>query len=353
MSRRTVAGLLAVGLVVVLGAVALTRPVDYVTFRPGPTMNVLGEYAGKSIITVSGHRDKGGLRMVTVYESGPDENISLFSMIYGWLDPDIAVLPKDAVYGPDETDDSAHQQSAVEMSSSQDSATAAALKALGISYQEETEVAVDSVVKDGASVGKLKDGDVLLQVDGQQVSDVTNLVDLVSAIKPGTPTVLTIRRGKAKQQVTVTTKADPEDPKLSRIGVVPTARLRFQFPFTVKVQLPGTVGGPSAGMIFALTIYDVLTPGSLTGGKQVAGSGTIDPDGNVGPIGGIGQKLPAAQRDGARLFLVAADNCAEALRSHYDPGKMRLVKVSTLSDAIKDVETWRKDPDAELPRCTR
>ncbi|RNM15121.1 signaling protein, partial [Nocardioides pocheonensis] len=75
--------------------------------------------------------------------------------------------------------------------------------------------------------------------------------------------------------------------------------------------------------------------------------------GTVGEIGGIGQKLPAAQRDGAKLFLVAAANCAEAVRSHYDPGKMRLVKVEKLADAIKDVEAWRDNPGADLPRCTR
>jgi PDZ domain-containing protein len=101
MSRRTVAGLLALGLMVALGVVAARTPVDYVTFRPGPTMNVLGKYAGKTIVTVSGHeeyRDDGALRMVTVYPSGPDDNISLLNMVYGWVDPDIAVLPKDAVY---------------------------------------------------------------------------------------------------------------------------------------------------------------------------------------------------------------------------------------------------------------
>ena len=70
-------------------------------------------------------------------------------------------------------------------------------------------------------------------------------------------------------------------------------------------------------------------------------------------IGGIAQKLPAAQRDGAKLFLVAAANCAEAVRAHYDPGKMRLVKVEKLADAIKDVEAWRDNPKADLPRCTR
>jgi PDZ domain-containing protein len=352
MSRRTVAGLVALGLIAVFGVTAASKPVGYVTFRPGPTMNVLGKYDGKTIIDVTGHqsyRDNGALRMVTVFESGPDDHLNLLDMITGWVNPDVAVLPRSAVYQEGETDETSHQESAVEMSSSQDSAVAAALTTLGISYR--TEVAVSQVDKTGASAGKLEKGDVLLAVDGRSTADPTHLVDLIRAIAPGTPTELTLRRGGAERKVTVTTKAAPDDPKASRIGV--GVALDYLFPFKVKVQLPSTVGGPSAGMMFALSIYDVLTPGSLTGGKVVAGTGTIDPDGNVGPIGGIGQKLPAAQRDGARLFLVDADNCAEAVRSHYDPDKMRLVKVSTLSEAIKDVETWRDDPGAALPRCTR
>jgi len=352
MSRRTLAGLLALGLLVVLGVVAARTPVDYVTFRPGPTMNVLGTYDGKEIIKVSGHEtydDTGALRMVTVYPSSPDEKLNLFNMIYGWVDPDTAVLPRDAVYAPDETTDSAQEESAVEMSSSQENATAAALGVLGVPYQ--TEVTVNDVVKDGASAGKLEKGDVLLAVNGTATPDPTKLVSVIRSIKPGTPTELKVRRDGAEITVTVTTKADPEDKNASRIGV--GIRTAFTFPFTVKIQLPGTVGGPSAGMMFALAIYDVLTPGSLTGGKAIAGSGEITPDGTVGSIGGIGQKLPAAQRDGARLFLVAAENCAEAVRSHYDPDKMRLVKVHKLADAIKDVEAWRANPKAALPRCTR
>jgi Lon-like protease len=352
MSRRTVAGLLALGLLVVLGAVAATRPVGYATFRPGPTMNVLGEYDGKTIVKVSGHetyRDKGALRMVTVFAGGPDERTNLLNMLYGWVDPDIAVLPKSVIYGKGETDETNRQQSAVEMSSSQDNAIAAALSALGVGYQ--TEVELSDVADDGPSKGKLEKGDVLLAVDGKTTPEPNRLVELIRAIAPGTSTVLTVRRDGPERQVTVTTAPAADDPKASRIGV--GIKQDFVFPFDVEIQLPDTVGGPSAGMMFALSIYDVLTPGSLTGGRQIAGSGEISPDGKVGPIGGIGQKLPAAQRDGAKLFLVAADNCAEALGAHYDADKMRLVKVSTLSEAIKDVETWRDDPDAALPRCTR
>jgi PDZ domain-containing protein len=350
MSRRTLAGLLALGLLVVLGAVAVTRPVDYVTFRPGPTMNVLGKYDGKTIVNVSGHktyRDDGALRMVTVYAGGPGENTNLVELLYGWIDPDIAVLPK-SIYDKGETDETNRQQSAVQMSSSQDNATAAALSALGIGYR--TEVEVSGVAKDGASAGKLEKGDVLLAVDGKTTADPNRLVEVIRAIKPGTPTVLTVRRDGKELQIRVTTKPAEDDPKASRIGV--SIQPDFVFPFKVRIRLPDTVGGPSAGMMFALSIYDVLTPGSLTGGKTIAGSGEITPDGTVGPIGGIGQKLPAAQRDGAKIFLVAADNCAEAVHAHYDADKMRLVKVTKLADAIKDVETWRDDPHAELPRCT-
>jgi PDZ domain-containing protein len=350
MSRRTAAGLLALGLIVVLGTVGLRKPVHYVTFRPGPTMNVLGKYAGKPIVKVTGHqayRDDGALRMVTVYAGGPDDEVTLAGMLYGWADPDIAVLPSSIYKGQTEADN--RQESAVEMSSSQDNATAAAFTALGIHYRAEAKVS--DVAKDGASVGKLAKGDVLLAVNGKTAPDTSKLVDLIRVIKPGTPTEITFRRDGVEKKVTVTTKPAPDDPKVSRIGV--GVALHFVFPFKVKIQLPDTIGGPSAGMMFALAIYDVLTPGSLTGGKAIAGSGEISPEGKVGPIGGIAQKLPAAQRDGAKLFLVAADNCAEAVRAHYDSDKMRLVKVDTLADAIKDVEAWRKDPTASLPRCTR
>jgi PDZ domain-containing protein len=313
-------------------------------------MNVLGKYDGKTIVNVSGHktyRDDGALRMVTVYAGGPGENTSLVELLYGWIDPDIAVLPK-SIYDKGETDETNRQQSAVQMSSSQDNATAAALSALGIGYR--TEVEVSGVAKDGASAGKLEKGDVLLAVDGKTTADPNRLVEVIRAIKPGTPTVLTVRRDGKELQIRVTTKPAEDDPKASRIGV--SIQPDFVFPFKVRIRLPDTVGGPSAGMMFALSIYDVLTPGSLTGGKTIAGSGEITPDGTVGPIGGIGQKLPAAQRDGAKIFLVAADNCAEAVHAHYDADKMRLVKVTKLADAIKDVETWRDDPHAELPRCT-
>ena len=352
MSRRLVAFLIALVLAAALTAVAALQPVPWVRFRPGPTINVLGPFDGKQIIEISGHkvyRDKGGLRMVTVIPDGPTDKISLLTALLAWADRDDAVLPKDAVYKPKQTNEQVHQQSAVQMTSSQDSATAAALGALGVKYR--TQVRINAVDKKGASAGILKKGDVVTGVDGHATADASSLVKAIRAITPGDIVRLSIRRGSTSSVVSVVTRPAADDQKASRVNV--GIAQEYVFPFTVKVQLPDTIGGPSAGMMFALSIYDLLTPGSLTGGQQIAGSGEITPEGVVGPIGGIGQKLVGAQRDGARLFLVAEENCAEAARSHYDRNQLRLVKIHTLKDAINAVDSWRKDPQAALPRCTR
>lgn len=352
MSRRTVAGLLAIVLIGALVVIAAGKPVPWATFRPGPTLNVLGDYDGKQIIKVTGRKtypDQGALRMVTVYPSGPEDKLDLFTVLWSWASPADAVLPRDVVYKDAETNDSVRQESALQMSTSQDSATAAALDALGVKYR--TDLVVAQVAKDGAAAKILRKGDVIRAIDGRTDADPNVMVDRIRKGTPGTTINLTIVRNGKQSDVRITTRPAEDDPRSARIGIAPGTD--YAFPFDVDVQLPETIGGPSAGMIFALSIYDLLTPGSLTGGKAVAGTGEIAGDGVVGPIGGIGQKLAGAQRDGAELFLAPEENCAEAARAHYDRDKLRVVKIHTLEEAIKAVDTWRKNPDADLPRCTR
>lgn len=350
MNQRTVAGLLALVLGAVLMSVAILMPSPWVRFSPGPTIDVLGPFDGKEIIKVSGRKtysDDGALRMVTVIPDGPENTKNLFSVLMGWLDPDVSVYPA-SIYDEDETNESVREESAAQMSSSQDFATAAALNALGIAYR--TDLVVAEVAPDGAAAKILKKGDVIRAIDGKTDADPNVLVNRIREGVPGETITLRILRDGKERDVRITTRPAADDPTSARIGIAPGSK--FAFPFKVTVQLPGTIGGPSAGMIFALSIYDLLTPGSLTGGRSVAGTGEISPEGVVGPIGGIGQKLIGAQRDGVDLFLVPEENCAEALRSHYDPDKLRLVKVHTLTEAIEAVTDWRKDPDADLPRCT-
>jgi PDZ domain-containing protein len=352
MRRRTWAGLLALVLVVGLSVVALSKPVPYATFSPGPTVNVLGKNGGKQIISVSGHqsyRDKGGLRLTTIIASGAGQKINLVELVTAWLDPDRAVYPYNAVHAPTDTEKSVRQQSAVEMVSSQDNAVAAALGVLDIPYQSAVKVA--DVTKGGPADGKLEAGDLILEVNGKKVSTLDQLTGQIRPLPVGSRVTVKVRRDGRELSEKMKTTTSPQDKKSSAllVSIAPS----YEFPFDVGLNLGENIGGPSGGLMFATGIYDILTPGSLTDGKVIAGTGEIDAQGKVGEIGGIQQKLVGAQSDGAKLFLVPAGNCAEALGGHYDPDKMRLVKVSTLEEAIADVQAWVKDPDAKLTRCTK
>ncbi|MCW2785825.1 MAG: hypothetical protein JWP74_2342 [Marmoricola sp.] len=351
MTRRTAASLLALVLGLGLLIAAAFIPVPYVVINPGPTYNVLGSDQGKPFLHITGHKtypDTGQLRMVTVYVTSPEVKVHLRGALSAWVNKDATLIPRDVEYPKATTNKANDQQSAQQMSTSQDDATAAALGVLGIKYQNVVEVA--AVQKGGASDGRLRTGDFLLSVAGHQVNGPDDLIKLIRDVAPGTSLRLGIERANVKKSVVVVTRPAPDDPKASRVNIA--IGTNFRFPFPVDIRLPGNIGGPSAGMMFALSIYDVLTPGSLTGGHVIAGTGEISPNGTVSPIGGIGEKLVSAQRDGAKLFLVASENCAEAAKAHYDPSKMRLVRVHTLGDAIKAVNTWRDDPTAALPTCS-
>jgi PDZ domain-containing protein len=353
MTRRTWASILAVVLVVGLSVVAARKSVPYVTFSPGPTVNVLGKVGDKSIIQVTGHasyRDKGELRLTTIVPTGPSQKVNIPTMVFAWIDPDRAVYPRSTLYGKTDTSQSVEQQSAAQMASSQDNAIASALTALHIPFT--TKVGIAAVEKGGPADGKLQPGDVIVTVNGKDVTGVSEVTDSIRPLPVGSHVTMTVRRGGKLQRVSMVTAAAPDDPKASAIHVSIQAA-GYVFPFKVQIKLDQNIGGPSAGLMFSMGIYDVLTPGSLTGGKAIAGTGEIDGEGNVSPIGGIQQKLVGAQSDGAKLFLVPADNCAEALGGHYDPDKMRLVKVTKLDDALQDVQSWVKDPKTSLPRCTK
>ncbi|WP_441349077.1 S16 family serine protease [Streptomyces sp. NTH33] len=145
------------------------------------------------------------------------------------------------------------------------------------------------------------------------------------------------------------TTAQSADAGAKRAIVGISAGTDHTFPFTIDIKL-ADVGGPSAGLMFALGIYDKLTPGSLTGGKFVAGTGTIDDNGKVGPIGGIEMKTVGARDKGAQFFLTPADNCASAAKD--TPSGLTLVKVNTMGDALAALKDIRAGSTADLPKCT-
>jgi PDZ domain-containing protein len=347
MTQRTWAALLAVPLVIVMGLYMALTPLPFVSYAPGLTINVLGENDGKPIISVQGHRtyhDDGELRMTTVSVTQRDAKLDLFTLMSTWgLSRDDALYPYSIQYGDGGTQEQDTQEGQVEMISSQDSAIAAALRELG--YHVRPVLEILAVTPDMPADGKLQPRDVVLRFNGERVTAATQMAKLIAAVPAGTPVPVTVsRKGR-----TVTERVAPVDKDGHRlIGV--TLGIGYVFPFKVSVDISDSIGGPSAGLMFALSIYDTLTPGSLTAGGSVAGTGTITAKGRVGEIGGIQQKIVGARKAGAQLFLVPPANCPDALTS--DHGSMRLVKATTLHSAIEAVTAWGQNHDAPLPQCT-
>lgn len=345
MTQRTVAALVAVPLVIALLVAAWTQPLPYVTYEPGLTVDVLAETEGREIIEIDGqktYRNDGELRMTTVFVSRPRAEIGLLELMTDWVSSEAAVYPYDAVYQPDETAEENETEGAVAMVSSQDSAVAVALEELGFDFEQA--VAVLYVTPDAPADGELQVRDVFVRADGKAIESSEDLVQAIQGSPDGQPVVLEVLRDGEPREVTVTPEV-VEGRK--QIGI----RLGggFKFPFDVQVNIDSNIGGPSAGLMFALGIYDTLTPGSLTDGRIVAGTGTIEPNGEVGPIGGIQQKIAGAEAAGAELFLVPPDNCADALGA--ENGDMRLVRAATMHTARKAIEAWVADDRTTLPSC--
>jgi Lon-like protease len=330
MSRRAVTLLIAgIGLVASL-VIVFAVPVPYVALLPGPTYNTLGPLDGKPVIQISGHRTytaPGHLNMVTVsYIGGPGANppFNIFAALQAWLSPHQAVVPQEELFPPGQTQQQVVKQDSEQMVSSQQTAEAAALCQIGIRFT--TIDTISGTISGLPAAGRLHRGDVIKAVDGKPVTCKSSAATMIRSRPAGHRVVLTIARGGSIHTVALRTASYKGEPVIG-VNVVES----FKFPFQVKINI-GNVGGPSAGMMFALAIIDKLTPSNLTGGKFIAGTGEIEVDGAVDPIGGIQQKMAAARAAGATVFLAPADNCSDTAGSV--PAGLRVVKVSTLRGAI-------------------
>jgi PDZ domain-containing protein len=339
--RRTIALALSGALLAVFGLGVYLQPVPYAEMTPGPTFDTLGSYQGTALITISGHqtyKTTGQLRMVTVGVSNQDYQMPLGTAVLGWLNTDQSIVPKETIYPPNTTQQQSDQQNAIAFSDSQNSAITAALTSLGVKATG-SEVVVAAVNAGAPADGKLNAGDVIDSVDGTAIAaagqgGLSQVTTAVEQVQPGHDVTFAIERsGKKETVVTGTTKN-----ARGKAAVGIAVESENTYPFSVDIQLNG-VGGPSAGMMFALGIIDKLTPGGLTGGRVIAGTGTIDANGNVGAIGGIQMKTVAARRDGASVFLSPADNCADAKANL--PAGVELVKVSSLQDALNALTDLR------------
>jgi PDZ domain-containing protein len=344
MSRRSltlaIAGLATVAAI----AVAVLFPVPYVILTAGPTLNTLGkDSSGQPLIAVTGHATyptNGHLNLVTIsYEGGPGSNLNIFQALRAWLAPSEAVVPQSELFPPGQTAQETQAQDTEQMASSQELATAAAFTQLHIKYQ--TQVKVVSTAAGYPAAKSLKAGDVIEAVDGKPVTGETSLSSMITAHPVGSTLQLEVLRAGKTLTIPVASKASGGS---AVIGV--QVQEQYKFPFSVRITV-GDIGGPSAGMMFALGIIDKLTPMNLTGGKFVAGTGEITASGQVQPIGGIQQKMVGARNAGATVFLAPAGNCSDTTGAV--PAGLRVVKVSTLSQAVSDLEAIKAGKP--VPSC--
>jgi PDZ domain-containing protein len=352
LSRRVRTLIIAGVLFVVLFALVLTLPVPYYVLSPGPTFNTLGAAGGTAIITVDGitpAKTSGNLNMTTVSETR--NRVNAFQAIEGWLAGDQIVVPETVIKPPGVSQHQVNQQNTAQFVQSQDKATAAALCEMGFPKG----FGVAEVVTGGPSDGVLAPGDAFVSVDGKPTDSYAALTAVMEHETPGTtvPVVVMRQAGLTRKQTATNLSVKLGPPPKGRsgagLGIAVTPPNSCLAPFTVNLQLTG-IGGPSAGLMFALGIIDkVGLLGDLTGGKFIAGTGEISPEGKpvgtVGPIGGIQLKMIAARDKGATVFLAPAGNCA-AVRADT-PAGLQVIKVDTLDHAVqylKDLQQGKPVP---------
>ena len=330
MSRRTSTLVAAVLLVVVVVGVGSVVRVPFVALGPGPTEDTLGVVKGTQVVAVDGiptYPTAGHLNMTTVAVS---DGLSGLQALGFWLAPDRAVVPRDTVYPPGLSNEQVDQQNAAEFSASETNAALAALEQLRIP----TRATVGQIVPGSAAEGHLQEGDDIVAVRGIPVATPQQVSDALNGTTAGETVQVTYRRGGVQADVSIVLGSSP-DRQQGMLGIRPGVE-----PVTGDITISlGDIGGPSAGLMFALAVVDKLTPGELNGGQFVAGTGTIDATGTVGPIGGIPFKMRAARDAGAVTFLVPDANCTEAAANA--PDGLRLVRVTTLASAVSALDTLR------------
>jgi len=346
--RRTLTIAVSAALLVALVSVAGLLPVPYVAMSPGPTENTLGAYGGTDVIVIEGQETfptEGNLDLTTVLVTRADAEVQLLDALRMWVDPEIAIIPREQIYPADVRAEVVSERNAEQMVTSQQNAIAAALRELDIVVLDR--VVVESIVEGAPALDLLEAGDVILAVDGTEVAAANEVGELITTREPGEDVIFTVKRDGEQLEITVPTEQAAQGDPRAVVGILPA--MGFEFPFEIEITLGEEIGGPSAGLVFALGIVDKLTPGALTEGAYVAGTGTIEADGTVGPIGGIQQKVSAARDVGADVFLVPADDCSAAVAAGVEG--IQLVRVETLADARASLEAIAEG-GSDVVRCT-
>jgi PDZ domain-containing protein len=336
----------AIFIVIVIVAGFFIR-VPYTTIAPGEALSLPPR------ISVHGAKSfpdgRGDIRLLFVREAN---HVNLWQYVRARLDSDIDLV-RDAVVNPGKlTGAQLNAQGLEAMAEAKIAATVVAMREAGYKVKPAPGVRVNDLAPGMPAIDALHWGDVVLAADGKPVNQPQQLSAAIDAHKVGESVTLDVERNGKRMTIPVKVAVFPQDPgdtspPKKGIGVVLAPR--FDLPFTVNVDTTG-IGGPSAGLAMSLAITDALTPGDLTGGKRVAVTGTIDPEGNVGEIGGIEQKAVAARAAGVKLFLVpqcSPDDSKAGLaqcRADLDRARKRVgskvevVPVATYAEALQALE---------------
>ena len=338
--RKWTAGILVV-VVTILALVAFLWKLPYYTLAPGSARDT------EQFIVIEGattYPDQTGTidyLTVSVKQATPAD------LLLAWIDPAIDVVDAELVLGS-QTPSENRELNLQLMASSKDSASYQALQRMGYEIPiSGTGAVIASVAEDVPAASVIQRGDTVVSVGPEPVAVNQDLIRLVSGLPPGAVVELGVQpfEGGETRTVAVELVARPEDPSRSMIGVSTFTRdLTFDFPVDVSID-SGRVGGPSAGLAFTLGILDALTPESVTGGAQVATTGTMELNGTVGPVGGVHQKVVAASREGVDLMMVPSAEIDEARRY---AGDLRVEPVDDLDEAL-EVLASLGGGDAVLP----
>lgn len=353
--KRLVSG----SLFAILTLVGLAMPGAYVVETAGPAPEITGAQDGVDLLKLTGGKTYGTQTkyyMTTVSSYGNSDfgvvGAQAFAAIFS---RDSQVLPVRSLYPAGQTADQVDKRNTALMGDSQQAAASTAETAAGLPVR--MRIGVAGVPKGSPAVGRLREGDLVTRITANGVTtQIAAYADLGSVLKktpPGTTVNIGFTRdGKAMDADVTTSKHEPDSTGWtkpgSRLGLyLKTSDVKL--PIAAKYGVEG-IGGPSAGLMFALTIYDRATPGSLGGKARIAGTGTISLSGDVGPIGGIPHKLEGAAATGARHFLAPAENCAETVG--YEPEGMRIYAVRTFDEALTAVRSIGAGKTDELTTCS-
>ena len=326
----------AVGVLALIGLVFAINfyQLPVIALSPGPMEDVLAR------LKVEGSRvydSEGKLYLTSV---GIDDDVRFYEALLDMANRDVQLLPRAELYPEEQDTAEIDKENAALMDRSKETASVVALREVGYEI-EPSGVEVTQVVPGTPADGKLRAGDRILDADGRAVASTDEVRAAITRHKIGERVAFRIDRDDTKKNVSVQVREADGQP---RVGIL----LRDLFPdlpVKVSIETENNIGGPSAGLMFTLSIIDKLTPEDLTGGKRIAGTGEIALDGGVLPVGGVAEKLIAVRRLGVTTFLIPAENC-DSVRGQVPDG-LRLVKVSNINDALR----FLRDPKATAPGC--